>query len=52
MSVNIRIGNQADLPYVLELVKELAVFENAPNEVEVTLDEMINWGFGKDKIFE
>ena len=52
MSVSIRIGTQNDLPRVLELVRELAVFENAPNEVEVTLNEMINWGFGTDKIFD
>jgi len=48
----IRVGTEADLPRVLELVKELAVYEKAPNEVEVTLPEMLNWGFGKDKIFE
>jgi GNAT superfamily N-acetyltransferase len=52
MSAIIRIGVQNDLPRVLELVKELAVFENAPNEVEVSVNEMVNWGFGKDKIFD
>jgi GNAT superfamily N-acetyltransferase len=52
MSAIIRIGVKSDLPRVLELVKELAVFENAPNEVEVSLDEMMNWGFGQDKIFD
>jgi GNAT superfamily N-acetyltransferase len=52
MNVTIRKGNANDLPQVLHLVKELAVFENAPNEVEVTLDEMQNWGFGKDKLFD
>ena len=52
MNVIIRKGNANDLPQVLHLVKELAVFENAPNEVEVTLDEMQNWGFGKDKLFD
>lgn len=52
MSATIRIGTQNDIPRVLELVRELAVFEKAPNEVEVTVAEMINWGFGKDKIFD
>ena len=51
MSAIIRIGVKSDLPRVLELIKELAVFENAPNEVEVSVDEMMNWGFGQDKIF-
>lgn len=52
MSTTIRIGTQNDIPRVLELVRELAVFEKAPNEVEVTVAEMIDWGFGKDKIFD
>jgi GNAT superfamily N-acetyltransferase len=48
----IRKGTNADLPAVLELIKELAHFEKSPGEVEVTLEEMYDWGFGKDKIFE
>ncbi len=52
MSAKIRVGTQNDIPRVLELVKELAVFEKAPNEVEVTVAEMTGWGFGKDKIFD
>lgn len=52
MNIKIRKGTEADLPQVLALVKELAVYEKAPLEVEVTLEEMQNWGFGKDKIFE
>ena len=50
--IKIRRGVEKDLPEVLALVKELAVYERAPNGVEVTLQEMQNWGFGKDKIFE
>ena len=48
----IRPGTIEDLPQVLELIKELAVYEKAPLEVEVTVNEMKEWGFGKDKIFE
>ncbi len=48
----IRKGTQKDLPHVLKLVQELAAYEKAPAEVEVTIDEMVNWGFGPDKIFE
>ena len=48
----IRIGTVNDLPQVLNLIKDLAAFENEPNEVEVTITEMQNWGFGKDKIFD
>lgn len=52
MNSLIRIGRVNDLPQVLTLIKELATFENEPNEVEVTINEMQNWGFGKDKIFD
>lgn len=50
--MNIRKGVKEDLPQVLGMIKELAVYEKAPNEVEVTIDEMTNWGFGSDKLFE
>lgn len=52
MSIIIRNGQPEDLPQVLELVKQLAAFEKAPKEVEVTLQEMQNWGFGKNKVFD
>ena len=48
----IRIGTVKDLPQVLNLIKDLAAFENEPYEVEVTIAEMQNWGFGKDKIYD
>jgi len=52
MNINLRKGTEKDLPSALNLVKELAVFEEAPAEVEVTLNEMTNWGFGKEKLFD
>jgi len=48
----IRKGTEKDLLPVLDLVRELAIFEKAPAEVEVTIEEMINWGFGENKLFE
>ncbi|MDF2447839.1 MAG: N-acetyltransferase [Bacteroidota bacterium] len=48
----IRKGTKADISAALQLVKELAVYEKAPDEVEVTVDEMTNWGFGSDKQFD
>ena len=50
--INIRVGTEKDLSQILKLIKELAQYEKAPMEVEVTLDEMMNWGFGKNKIFD
>jgi len=52
MSVIVRKGEDKDLTQVLALVKELAAFEKAADEVEVTLSEMNLWGFGKDKLFD
>tara|TARA_B100000886_G_scaffold339770_1_gene306259 strand:- start:5421 stop:5906 length:486 start_codon:yes stop_codon:yes gene_type:complete len=47
MEVKIRKGQKADLPCVLALIKELAEFEKALDEVSVTLEELENDGFGK-----
>ena len=51
-TINVRKGKETDLPRVLQLIKELAIYERAPDEVEVTLEEMKHWGFGKDKVFD
>jgi GNAT superfamily N-acetyltransferase len=51
-TIELRRGTEADIPGALELVRELAVYEKAPNEVEVSVEEMKNWGFGKDKVFD
>lgn len=50
--IKLRVGVETDLPQVLGLVKELAAYEKAPLEVEVTEAEMKNWGFGNDKVFD
>lgn len=42
MEILIRPGKKEDLETVLELIKELAVFEQAPHEVEVSLTELEN----------
>lgn len=41
----IRKATKADMPRVLELITELAVFEKEPDAVEVTVDELVNGGF-------
>src|SRR5436190_23024015 len=51
MDVQIRKGQSSDLGPALGMVKELARFENAPGEVEVTLAEMKNW-FENDELFD
>ncbi len=47
----IRPGRKEDLPRTLELIKELATYERAPNEVIATVPQMERDGFGKDAIF-
>ncbi|MGE0770697.1 MAG: N-acetyltransferase family protein [Cyclobacteriaceae bacterium] len=51
MTVKIRRGTKEDLPRVLELVKELAEYERAPEEVTNTLAMMEKDGFGDHPIF-
>ena len=52
MEVVIRKGTESDIGQALNLVKELADYEKAPLEVEVTSAEMAAWGFGEDKQFD
>ena len=46
MDVKIRKGVKSDLPAVLDLIKELAGFERALNEVTVSLEDLEHDGFG------
>lgn len=48
----VRKGEKSDLSQALNLVKELARYEHAPDEVELTLEEMEQDGFGPAPIFE
>ncbi len=47
----IRKGREIDLPQTLALIKELANYEKAPNEVSVSLEEMKKHGFGDQPLF-
>jgi GNAT superfamily N-acetyltransferase len=49
--VSIRPGKKNDLPRVLELVKELALYEKAPHEVINTVEKMEEDGFGSNPIY-
>ena len=50
--MNIRRGNQDDLKDALALIRELAIFEKAPDAVENTIENMIKDGFGDRPFFE
>lgn len=45
MNYTIREAKREDMPQVLQLIKELAAYENASNEVEIGLKELEEEGF-------
>ena len=49
--IKIREGRKEDLPRVLELIKELALFERAPHEVTNTLERLEEDGFGPHPVY-
>lgn len=51
MSITIRRAVKADCPRLLELIKELAVYEKAPNDVTVTLEHFTESGFGERPVW-
>lgn len=51
-AIEIRKGEEKDVKSLLGLITELAIYENAPNEVEVTEDILMQDGFGPNSIFE
>lgn len=51
MNINIRKGTPEDVPPVFELVKELALYEKAPEQVTNTPEMMLKDGFGHEPIF-
>lgn len=51
MNFIIRKGTKSDIPQALKLVKELAAYERAPNEVAVSIEEMERDGFGENPVF-
>lgn len=49
--MNIRKGISSDMKSVLELIKELAVFEKEPDAVVVTEEDLIRDGFSENPLF-
>ncbi len=45
-SLSIRPATVADVPIVLELIRELATYERAPNEVTATEEQLVDVLFG------
>ena len=51
MNIQIRRAESKDCARLLELIKELALYEKAPEEVTVTLDHFIESGFGEKPVW-
>lgn len=49
--MKIRQGTKQDMPDVLRLITELAIFEREPEAVVVTVDDLIRDGFGSEPLF-
>lgn len=47
----IRTGTPNDMPAVLRLITELAVFEREPEAVVISIDDLLRDGFGPDPLF-
>jgi len=52
MNVNLRLAQKEDCLRLLELVNELALYEKAPEEVTVTLQEFEDAGFDNKPIWK
>jgi len=47
----IRKGTKNDMPAILNLIKELAIFENEPHAVVVSVADLVRDGFGESPLF-
>jgi len=52
MEIQIRKGTKDDVPELLACIKQLAIFEKAGDQVEVTIEELMNDGFGPKPLYE
>jgi len=51
MELEIRKAERADCPRLLELIKELALYERAPEQVTVSMEEFEESGFGEHPVW-
>ncbi len=52
MKITVRAATATDMPAALSLIKDLAEFENAPEAVILTLDDLTKDGFGEKPLFK
>lgn len=49
--ITIRRAEKTDCPQMLDLIRELAIFEKQPDEVTVTMTEFVESGFGGNPVW-
>ncbi|MFT7627350.1 MAG: GNAT superfamily N-acetyltransferase [Ulvibacter sp.] len=52
MEISIRKATSIDMPEVLELIKELAVFEKEPDAVKISAQDLQSYGYGDIPMFQ
>lgn len=52
MNINVRKAEKKDVPEIFRLIKELALYEKAPDEVKVSEQELERDGFGPDAVYK
>jgi len=52
MKISLRKAVKTDVPEILDLIRELALYERAPEEVTITAEDLEKDGFGSNPIFE
>ncbi len=50
--IKIRKGKEEDIAGVHALIVELAIYEEAPDEVDISVDDLMNDAFGKKPLFQ
>lgn len=51
MSIQLRKAQKTDIPAIIGLIKELALYEKAPHEVTITPEMLERDGFGQHPLF-
>ncbi|MEM7185389.1 MAG: GNAT family N-acetyltransferase [Bacteroidota bacterium] len=51
MDIQIRNATEKDMPQVLDLIVELAVFEKEPDAVQITVEDLVSAGYGPQPSF-
>ena len=51
MELVVRDAQREDVPFIMQLIKELAIYEKSENEVETTITSMLEDGFGERPCF-